>query len=290
MKPAKTMMRFLCLLLTVLLLAGSAPCVEAEETEHMRRFRTAFAYTGFPETVEEIVEGFREKYTLDETNFSFAYCCPETGENYAFNENEFMKAGSIYKLPLNMLWYDLENAGVYSPDIEVNGIPLSEAHYRSMVLSENEISEDMLFALGDFEHFKREILNRYGGLSYEDIPGRYWRTNYLSVAFLLNTLQVLYDRQDEYQELLKLMKEAQPGEYMRKYSGGVEVAQKYGWYDDCVHTAGITFTERPFLLAVFTSGIEGYGVAEELIGRLNAALIAHQQILLIREQSTAVRN
>ncbi len=287
MKAARTTMRFLCLLLSLAVLASAAPRVEAEEAVYTRRFRTAFIYTGFPESVEAIVEDLREKYALDETNLSVAYCCPETGEAYFFNENEFMKAGSIYKLPLNMLWYDLEHAGVYSPDTEIGGVSLPEAHYRSMVLSENEISEDMLFALGDFEHFKREILNRYGGLAYEDVPGRYWRTNYLSAAFLLNTLQVLYDRQEDFSELLALMKEAQPGEYMRKYAGAVEVAQKYGWYDDCMHIAGITFTERPFLLVVFTCGIQGYGVAEEVIGRLNAALIAHQRIELIREQRTA---
>ena len=284
MKAARTMMRFLCLLLSAFLLAGTAPVAEAEEAAHTRRFRTTFTYTGFPESVEAIVDSLREKYGLDETNFSVAYRCPETDETYFFNENEFMKAGSIYKLPLNMLWYDLENTGVYAPDTEISGVSLPEAHYRSMVLSENEISEDMLFALGDFGHFKREILNRYGGLAYEDVPDRYWRTNYLSAAFLLNTLQALYDRQEDFSELLALMKEAQLGEYMRRYSGAVEVAQKYGWYDDCVHTVGVTFTERPFLLAVFTCGVPGYGVAEEVIGRLNASLIAHQRIELIRDQ------
>ena len=287
MKAKQLTMRFLCFLFAILLSVGVALQAAAEESAHARRFRTSFIYTGFPETVEAIVNGLLEKYGLDETNFSIAYCCPETGETYFFNENEFMKAGSIYKLPLNMLWYDLEHAGVYASDTEISGIPLPEAHYRSMVLSENEISEDMLFALGDFEHFKREILNRYGGLAYEEVPGRYWRTNYLSAAFLLNTLRVLYDRQEDYSELLELMKEAQPGEYMRKYAGAVEVAQKYGWYDDCVHTVGITFTERPFLLAVFTCGVQGYGVAEEVIARLNAALIAYQRIELIREQLAA---
>ncbi|MBR4394186.1 MAG: serine hydrolase [Oscillospiraceae bacterium] len=290
MKAKRLTMRFLCFLFAVLLPVNVAPQAAAEEAASARRFRTSFSYTGFPDTAEEIVEGFREKYGLDETNFSIAYCCPETGETFFFNVDEFMKAGSTYKLPLNMLWYDLERAGVYAPDTEIGGILLSEAHYRSMVLSENEISEDMLFALGDFEHFKREILNRYGGLSYKEIPSRYWRSNYLSAAFMLNTLQVLYDGQEDYEELLELMEEAQPGEYMRKYAGSVKVAHKYGWYDEYVHDVGITFTEQPFLLVVFTCGVEGYGVAEELIGRLNAALIAYQRIMLNHEKRTGAEN
>ena len=63
------------------------------------------------QTLEEVVLTYMEQRGLNGENFSLSYYNTVTGEAYAYNDTRMMVAGSTYKLPLNMYYYEMERDG-----------------------------------------------------------------------------------------------------------------------------------------------------------------------------------
>ncbi len=234
---------------------------------------------GALEELEVLLTEFREEYGLNENNFSLCYRDTVTGEEYRFNDTAFLFAASTYKLPLNLYYYEQEQAGTLSPSAPVGGVPLSRAHYQSLVWSDNEVSHNMIYNLGSFRTYK-EKMRKYFTMDDADIPYTYYSGNYYCTAMMLDTLQYLYERQENFPELLDYMKQAQPEEYFARYAGDTEVAHKYGFFYDeeeevvTVNDVGIIYAPHPFLLAVYTKNA-GDGV--EVLARVCERLIQYNE-------------
>ena len=234
---------------------------------------------GALEELEVLLTEFREEYGLNENNFSLCYRDTVTGEEYRFNDTAFLFAASTYKLPLNLYYYEQEQAGTLSPSAPVGGVPLSRAHYQSLVWSDNEVSHNMIYNLGSFRTYK-EKMRKYFTMDDADIPYTYYSGNYYCTAMILDTLQYLYERQENFPELLDYMKQAQPEEYFARYAGDTEVAHKYGFFYDeeeevvTVNDVGIIYAPHPFLLAVYTKNA-GDGV--EVLARVCERLIQYNE-------------
>ena len=108
-------------------------------------------------TVEMLTERFMEENGLTDENFSLCYRNTVTGEEYCRNERKMMAAGSTYKLPLNLVFYELEQAGMIPADAVICKQPLRECHRDSLVFSRNEISYAMVCVLGGFRRFRTYI-------------------------------------------------------------------------------------------------------------------------------------
>lgn len=234
---------------------------------------------GALDELEALLTEFREEYGLNENNFSLCYRDTVTGEEYRFNDTAFLFAASTYKLPLNLYYYEQEQAGTLSPSAPVGGVPLSRAHYQSLVWSDNEVSHNMIYNLGSFRTYK-EKMRKYFTMDDADIPYTYYSGNYYCTAMMLDTLQYLYERQENFPELLDYMKQAQPEEYFARYAGDTEVAHKYGFFYDeeeavvTVNDVGIIYAPHPFLLAVYTKNA-GDGV--EVLARVCERLIQYNE-------------
>ncbi len=234
---------------------------------------------GALEELEVLLTEFREEYGLNENNFSLCYRDTVTGEEYRFNDTAFLFAASTYKLPLNLYYYEQEQAGTLSPSAPVGGVPLSRAHYQSLFWSDNEVSHNMIYNLGSFRTYK-EKMRKYFTMDDADIPYTYYSGNYYCTAMMLDTLQYLYERQENFPELLDYMKQAQPEEYFARYAGDTEVAHKYGFFYDeeeevvTVNDVGIIYAPHPFLLAVYTKNA-GDGV--EVLARVCERLIQYNE-------------
>ena len=248
--------RLLAVLLSAALLLPAAPC---------RAVETVPASADLEARMAE----FLADYGLNEGNFSLCYYNTVTGEEYRFNDTAFWVAASTYKLPLNLYYYELEQSGELSPDSIVGGTTLANAHYQSLVWSNNEISIDMLYNLGNFRTYK-ERMRKYFTLTDEQIPAIYYADNYYCTAMMLDTLKYLYAGREQFAEMIGYMKEAQPGAYFDRYMEEYEVAHKYGYFVDdeagvtAVNDTGIIFAPQPFLLAVYTSNAPA---AEEALAR-----------------------
>ena len=207
-------------------------------------------------TIEQAMDDFMQAYGLDTTNFSVSYYNTGTGERYAFNDKAFMAAGSTYKLPLNMYYYELEHAGTMAPDVYISrvGATLNVAHEQSLVHSNNEMSIGMLYNLGEFRSYK-ELMRKYFTMPEEEIEPIYYQDNHYCTNMMMDALSYLYDYRADFDEMIGYMKQAQPGEYFKKYVTDYEVAHKYGWFEGAVNDVGIIYTPQPFLLAVYSAHV-----------------------------------
>lgn len=241
-------MRKLCLLLAALLVltVGAAAQEVPEDFSDV--------------TLETLMEQFRQDHGLTEKNFAISYYNTVTGESYAWNDTWFSIAASTYKLPLNMVFYEMQRDGEITGDTVITwtGQTLDYIHEQSIVHSNNELSEALMYYWGDHVTYK-EKLRKYFTMTDEEIDPSYWQANWFCVRMMMDCLKYLYENQEDFEELIGYMKQAMPGQYFKRGVTEYEVAHKYGsvqWFNNDV---GIIYTPQPFLLAVYTqiSGIGG---------------------------------
>ena len=192
-------------------------------------------------TLDEVMDTFLAENGLNENNFSVSYTNTETGETYTFNDEKFMVAGSTYKLPLNMYYYEMEQEGLVAPDAYISrvGATLRDAHYQSLVHSNNEVSIGMLYNLGEFRDYKA-LMRKYFSMTDEEIDYVYHVDNYYCTRMMMDALCYLYEYRADFDEM----------------------AHKYGWFEGAVNDVGIIYAPQPFLLAVYTQDVPEHIVAD----------------------------
>lgn len=233
------MRRFVVILLAALVLCSCVSAAEAEE-----------------QSVEQIVTAFMEENGLSEQNFSISYYNTVTGEAYAFNDTKFAIAASTYKLPLNMYFYEMEQEGLITGDtiIAGTGKTLDTCHQMSIVDSNNEVSELMMYHWGDHTTYKNNM-RKYFSMTDEEIDPLYYQGNFYCVRMMMDTLKYLYDHSESFEELLGYMKIAAPDAYFKLGVQDYEVAHKYGEVQWFMNDTAIIYTPQPFLLAVYTQNV-----------------------------------
>ena len=211
-------------------------------------------------TVEELIDAFRAEHGLTEDNFELSYYNTVTGESYDFNETKMLYGASTYKLPLNLYYYDMQLAGEITGDTMITkGSTLDEAHYQSLVYSNNELSYSLWRRIGDWPEYK-QAMRKYFTMTDEEIPQNYYYDHLFCTRMMMDTLKVVWDGQENYTELIDDLKIACPDAYFKTYIDVDEtpIAHKYGSYNGAENDVGIIWAAQPFLLAVYTSGLS-YG-------------------------------
>lgn len=228
-------------------------------------------------TIEQAMEEFMQANGLNESNYSVSFCNTVTGEKYVFNDKKFMVAASTFKLPLNMYYYNAEHAGETDPNVYISrvGATLKEAHYQSLVYSNNEMSIGMLYNLGEFRDYKEAMKEEFFSMPEEEIDPIYYVDNYYCTNMMMDALMYLYEYRADFEEMIGYMKQAQPGEYFKAGVTEYEVAHKYGWFEGAVNDVGIIYTPQPILLAVYTQDVGAQVVADT--AKLLAAYTVWQQ-------------
>ena len=207
-------------------------------------------------TLEQLMDDFRAEHALTGDNFEISFYVPETGEQYDFNETKMLYGASTYKLPLNLYYYDMQLAGEITGDTMITqGASLDEAHYQSLVYSNNELSYSLWRRIGDWPEYKM-AMRKYFTMTDDEIPQNYYYDHLFCTRMMLDTLKVVWDGQEQYPELIDYLKIACPDAYFKTYLDVDEtpIAHKYGSYEGAENDVGIIWAERPFLLAVYTSG------------------------------------
>lgn len=203
----------------------------------------------------EFVSEIMDSWHFSEGSYAVAFKSMCDGETWYYNADEYFKVASVYKLPLNMYFYEMEAAGEIDPDTRIAGMTLDQCHYYSLEFSNNEISEAMLDYLGGYSQYKRDIL-KYIGDAAEDVTNDYYYDNAFTAEMVLNILDYLYEHSDVFEEQIGHMLLAQPDEYLESGELDCDIAQKYGYetYDGALHVAvaGIVYAGEPFLITVLT--------------------------------------
>ena len=210
-----------------------------------------------PSGLAALFDDFRAEYNLTEQNFAVSYYDTVTQESYDWNETHMMVAASTFKLPLNLYYYEMENAGEIASDalMTQGGATLDLCHYLSIVESNNEISHALLYRIGTFPEYK-EAMRKYFTMTDDEIDPKYYQDNYYCTRMMMDTLKYLYARQDEFPELIDYMKQSNPQNgYFKAKVTEMEVAHKYGSFEGAENDVGIFYAEHPFLLAVYTQNV-----------------------------------
>jgi len=252
--------RVLALLMAVLLCILPVHAAEPEDE--------AQYFTEWSEGLDAIMAEYIATNGLSERNFAMGYLYTGTGEYWYYNEDKMMVGGSIYKLPLNMRITEMVAAGERSWNDYVGGMPLAEAQRMSVTHSNNDISIALQhycagFRWGYYTTYRAELL-KYSGWSEDEIPVGYYGSNTFSAEYMLNTLAILHQNSDFYNNIIGYMKDASPGLYFRRNQGEYEIAHKYGMLDNIIHDVGIVYTPTPFLLVVMTQDVYGERILGEL--------------------------
>lgn len=223
----------------------------------------------FSQGLEQIMETFMEDHNLDEANCAIGWRDLTTGNTWYFNEDAYMVAGSMYKLPLNMAIADRLASGELDPTYLTRGYQIQVAAKLSIIYSNNETAQALQYVLSDDRDTYRNILAAYSGVPLEDLPDSYYSNNCMSPEFLLNTLQHLYDHRENYQDLLENLKQAHPGRYFQSAQTDYDIAHKYGSFEGALNDCGIIYTPRPFALVAFFNGA---AATEDNLGDLCALM------------------
>lgn len=249
----------------------------------------SFDYDYANMSLEAILNDYRTKRGLT-SQIAVSYYNFVTKESFFIHPDQWMIAGSTYKLPLNMYYYELENAGKISQSskllyreesFEENGpigdylykpgdeISISELQYYSIVYSDNTASRILFDGLGGWGPY-REAIKKYSSLTA--YPDAFYANNF-SVRYMNDVLIYLYQHYNSFPELRDRMFGVAPGLMLKRYVN-VPIMQKDGCYGSAYNTAGLVFGDKPYAVAVYTSLGEA---GPNIIGEINLLLYQYAQ-------------
>ncbi len=168
---------------------------------------------GAQETLDETIEELFERYRLTEKNFALGFRALSDRTEYWYNADKLFETASLYKLPLNMYFYELEAAGEIAPDESIYGVPLDYCHEQSLVYSNNELSQLMVDWIGSYRQFK-DIAFGYTGLDESERSFDYYASGGFTARMMVGMLQTLWDDPETFGQEIEYLKEANPGEYL----------------------------------------------------------------------------
>ena len=228
----------------------------------------------------EIDERFEGKSWEDVTNdylnrigaysqgdFGIGYYNTVTGEEHFINPDHYITVGSVYKVPLNMVYCERIGRGEMSLDSQVFGIPYNTLLRGTIIDSNNDYAKILWDNLGSY-HAYRMMIAPYMGEDAETVDGMFYVNNLFTARQMITCLRTLYENPDRFPYLLDTMKEAEPTNYFRRDERRYEMAHKYGYnneaYHDYLADSAVVFTTDPFLLVVFTDNTPQAG---DLLGQ-----------------------
>lgn len=220
-------------------------------------------------SLDEQIALYLEEKQIDPTAVSYCIQDLQSGERYVWNADQDRIAASLYKLPLAMLYYEKLERGEWR---EGDALVCLEEHL------ENNPGEVSRYAIGSKVSIKQllhDVIvysdNTAGHILYEHLGG--WQTfkqqaavysdtalneaffsyeNVLSASYLCDALAYLYAHEDTFARLITDMEEATPDAYLALYVDA-PIAQKWGYYEPAMNTAGIVYAARPYSIAVLTT-------------------------------------
>ena len=252
---------FLCLSISAFLTGLSVLPIQAEDE---------------PEPLSDQIQAFVNENGLDSSSFALLYYNTETGESYEYNPDTALFCASIYKLPLNMLYYDKERSGELSQNMSILGYDLADAHYQSIVQSNNDVSDAMIYAIGTYQDFKRNVCASYGGERYGNADAMdpiIYQENDFPAGLMMSVVKYLWDHQSDYSDLLSLMSaEDQRNGFEQNIPDSVTVYQKQGWYPQTNTVCEIVMEEEPYLCVIMVNNRDD---SSDIILGANALVYAY---------------
>ena len=207
-------------------------------------------------TWEQVTTAFLSEYgAFDQGTFGIGYYNTVTGEEEYINPDEYITVGSVYKVPLNMLYAEKISRGEMDLQSPVYGIAYETLMRGAIIDSNNDYAKLLWDNLGGYNLYRQKIAP-YMGEDPDTVSWKFYENNFFTPRQMLTCLRTLYDNPERFPYIVDTMKEAEPNNYFRRDEHRYSIAHKYGYNSESYHyyvaDSGIFYTQDPFLLVVFT--------------------------------------
>lgn len=220
---------------------------------------------------EDLEEKINDFWGDDISKIGLVYYDIERGQKIAINEDKIFMAASTSKVQINMIAYDFarygdlsleekmlfleedfeEGAGRLLADYQKSKpIPIQVLLDYSIKYSDNIATNMIIRKLGGSNKL-RNLANIMAGTNTDT------QENYITPEQEFRLLKLLYNKRNDkyYSHLIELMKNTDFHDRLDKYIPQNIVAHKVGDYSTYVHDVGIIFTEKPYILVVYTNNL-----------------------------------
>ena len=207
-------------------------------------------------------------YEADPSTIAAGYCNLVTGETHYYNGDNYMVSGSMYKIPLNMLFLDWIDEGELSMESNILGYPYSTLLDGTIIHSDNDMARVLWTYAGNTittdpastpYHRYRILIADYMGEDADNVADKYYENNFFTPRQVITCLQHVYENSEKYAPLIEDLQRAEPTNYFKLRERRFDIAHKYGYYIDDTDTlylndCAICYTDEPIAIVLFTAG------------------------------------
>lgn len=278
----------LCMILALVVLLSCLPGALAEEPEPSEE-DARFA----DKTWDELVAELLEKWGTDGEHVTLGYYNTVTGEEHYVNPDAYKITGSMYKVPLNMLFLERISDGELQWDSLISGIRYEDLLEKTIVESSNDCARILWKQFPSYHNY-RERIAPYMGEDPETVDDKFYENNFFTARQMIHCLRVLYENQERYPRLIESMQRAQPDKYFKRDERRFDIAHKYGYlvegYRLYMNDCAICFTDDPILIVMFTDGCaKAYEIMAEYPTLMCDYTQYHTAIRVAEEKAEAER-
>ena len=211
-----------------------------------------FAGKSWEQVTTEFLNDFG---AFEQGTFGIGYYNTVTGEEQYMNPDEYITVGSVYKVPLNMVYAEKISQGEMTLETPIFGIPYETLMRGAIIDSNNDYAKTLWDNLGSY-HMYRQKIAPYMGEDPDTVSWKFYENNFFTARQMITCLRTLYENPDRFPYIVDTMKQAEPTNYFHRDESRYEIAHKYGFNSEGYHSyvadSGIIYTPDPFLLVVFT--------------------------------------
>ncbi|NLZ47920.1 MAG: serine hydrolase [Clostridiales bacterium] len=220
---------------------------------------------------EELEQQIKDFWGEELPKVGLVYYDLERDQKIAINEDKVFLAASTSKVQINMITYELAKNGDLSLEEGILYLEEDFAEGAGRILADYKKTEPIpIQVLLDYSIKYSDniatnmIIRRLGGsVNLRKLANIMAATNtdteenFVTPEQQFRLLKLLYDKRKDkyYSHLLKLMKNTDFHDRLDKYIPKKIVAHKVGDYSTYVHDVGIIFTEKPYILVVYTNNL-----------------------------------
>ena len=210
--------KFFAALLMLAMLLPLAPAAVAEGEEDVARFADR--------SWEEIVDEFLAEHHADPASVACGWCNTVTGEEHYHNADQYMVSGSMYKVPINMIFTEKVHNGEISWDTFIGGYRYEYCLHATIVDSNNDIAKGMWDYLGGYQPY-RHILAPYMGEDPDTVDEKFYENNFFTPRQMIYALKLLATESERFPKLIDEMLQAEPNKYFKERAHDYDIAQKF---------------------------------------------------------------
>lgn len=247
--------RLSCFFLSLCLVLALAPCAEAQGTvETVPDGNLRFEGKSW----EEVVGEFLSSRDIDPDNVTLGYKNTVTGEEHYHNPDQYMDAGSLYKVPLNMWFAERIYTGELTWESIVAGTTCDRLQEWTIVHSDNNFAQYMWNHIGGYHRYRTEICP-YMGVDPDTVEDKYYQNNFFTARQMIHCLNLLCTENERFPGIVDNMLLAEPENYFNYKPQPFPVAHKYGYNSEGWHLylndSAIVYTDEPIVIVMFTDSI-----------------------------------